>query len=186
MQELLMLLRQMFANPLHNIVLGSLFFLAVGISFLSALFEALEIRWLPNFLQNIGAGMLGSLITFFLIDRFLGEGVELQQIYRDLQSKNNLVARAAIEKAREKGILMDGSMHRQIFFGPNWEDADLSDAILTSVSLNGTNLKGANLQGANIAGAHLSAAQFNEQTILPDGTHWTSDTDLERFTRPKK
>jgi hypothetical protein len=36
------------------------------------------------------------------------------------------------------------------------------------------------LQGTNLAGA-----QFDPQTILPDSTHWMSDTDMARFTDPQ-
>jgi hypothetical protein len=47
------------------------------------------------------------------------------------------------------------------------------------------NLQGANLSYANLQGAVLEDAELNETTILPDGTQWTPDTDLKRFTDPK-
>ncbi|MEL6526857.1 MAG: pentapeptide repeat-containing protein, partial [Chloroflexota bacterium] len=39
-------------------------------------------------------------------------------------------------------------------------------------------LKDAYLSGANLEGAYLSGAK------LPDGTKWTQDTDMGRFTNP--
>ena len=32
--------------------------------------------------------------------------------------------------------------------------------------------------------ANLTGADFAEDTRLPDGTHWTPDTDITRFTDP--
>lgn len=37
---------------------------------------------------------------------------------------------------------------------------------------------------ANLQGANLLAAWFDEDTVLPDGTKWVPDTDMERFTDP--
>jgi uncharacterized protein YjbI with pentapeptide repeats len=42
-------------------------------------------------------------------------------------------------------------------------------------------LRGANLRDARLHGANLSGALFNEQTILPDATHWSSRTEMARF-----
>ncbi len=69
-------------------------------------------------------------------------------------------------------------------------NADLRNANLRGANLLGANLQyaklqGANLEGANLLVASLSPVQFDETTILPDGTHWTRETadpNLERFT----
>ncbi len=71
----------------------------------------------------------------------------------------------------------------------NLGHADLQDAKLIGTNLQGTVLRGANLRGsqlqrANLQGAKLDHAAFNEGTVLPDGTHWTPDTDMTRFTDP--
>jgi uncharacterized protein YjbI with pentapeptide repeats len=68
--------------------------------------------------------------------------------------------------------------------------ADLSSAILTKADLTGADLSfsdliGADLSGVILIGADLKGAKFNEQTILPDGTKWTPDTDMARFTDPE-
>jgi hypothetical protein len=41
------------------------------------------------------------------------------------------------------------------------------------------------LSGANLQGADLTGAKFDENTTLPDGTKWTPDTDMTRFTDPE-
>ena len=45
-------------------------------------------------------------------------------------------------------------------------------------------LASADLFGADLMYANLTGADFAEDTRLPDGTHWTPDTDITRFTDP--
>ena len=73
--------------------------------------------------------------------------------------------------------------------------ADLSGADLERAKLEGTDLEGANLQGANLTradleeanllNADLTGAIFTTRTTLPDGSRWTEDTDMARFTDPE-
>ena len=74
-----------------------------------------------------------------------------------------------------------------ILFGARLQEADLAYATLQGAVLNGAHLRGATLEAANLreaflASADLEAAKLDESTILPDGTEWTPDTDLARFT----
>lgn len=77
--------------------------------------------------------------------------------------------------------------------------ADLSDTFLWSANLSGAGLQNAKLIGADLWGADLSATfmwkanlrdanlrgvKLNDTTVLPDGSKWTPDTDLTRFTNP--
>jgi uncharacterized protein YjbI with pentapeptide repeats len=67
--------------------------------------------------------------------------------------------------------------------------ANLQGARLTSANLQRARLWKANLQGAELAEANLQGASLvdnkvDENTVLPDGTHWTHDTDMDRFTDP--
>jgi uncharacterized protein YjbI with pentapeptide repeats len=48
----------------------------------------------------------------------------------------------------------------------------------------GAHLENARLYDADLRGAKLSAALFDGDTVLPDGTRWTPETDLARFTDP--
>jgi len=61
----------------------------------------------------------------------------------------------------------------------NFEGADLSGAILIGADLEGAILRGSNLQGAKLEGVF-----YSNDTILPDDTRWTPETDLQRFTAP--
>jgi uncharacterized protein YjbI with pentapeptide repeats len=71
----------------------------------------------------------------------------------------------------------------------NMREARLKRASLLLANLRGADMEGARLQGTdmkgtNLQGANLKDARFDEKTILPDATHWTSDIDMTRFTDP--
>lgn len=64
----------------------------------------------------------------------------------------------------------------------NLQGANLEDANLQGADLQEANLQGANLQSADLQDAELGHARFNTDTILPDGSPWTPEVNLERFT----
>ncbi|MEL7433487.1 MAG: pentapeptide repeat-containing protein, partial [Chloroflexota bacterium] len=57
-------------------------------------------------------------------------------------------------------------------------------SILENANLSNTLLWNVNLSNANLKNADLTDAIFDE-TILPDKTVWTPDTDMTRFTNPE-
>jgi uncharacterized protein YjbI with pentapeptide repeats len=61
-------------------------------------------------------------------------------------------------------------------------EANLQQADLRHAYGREADLRGADLQGALLQDARFDAAQLDEQTILPDGTHWTLGRRLEEFT----
>jgi uncharacterized protein YjbI with pentapeptide repeats len=69
-------------------------------------------------------------------------------------------------------------------------DANLRDAILRQATLFGVNFGRADLRGAKLNDAKLTFAtdlenaKCDENTILPDGSKWTPDTDWVKFTAP--
>ncbi|MCB9457880.1 MAG: pentapeptide repeat-containing protein, partial [Anaerolineaceae bacterium] len=73
----------------------------------------------------------------------------------------------------------------------NLYEANLENAHLGEAKLQHANLEGANLQGMILMSVALEHGEpiyrnpeFDENTILPDGTQWTPDTDMTRFTDP--
>jgi hypothetical protein len=66
----------------------------------------------------------------------------------------------------------------------NLHGARLREANLEGVQLHNANLEGARLREANLVGVEFDHTRLNEATILPDGSNWTPDTDLRRFTDP--
>lgn len=62
--------------------------------------------------------------------------------------------------------------------------ARLEGARLAGAHLEGAHLEGAKLNGARMIGVHLEGAHFSRDTILPDGRHWTPDTDVMKLANP--
>jgi len=72
------------------------------------------------------------------------------------------------------------------FNNTNLSCAYMQGANLEHANLCAANLKGANLNDANLLGARIDHhTQFDEATILPDCTYWTSGADISRFTDPQ-
>jgi len=63
--------------------------------------------------------------------------------------------------------------------------ANLQEAWLFEANLQGADLSEANLRGALLATTETDAAEFDEETQLPDYTQWSPQTDMERFTDPE-
>ena len=66
----------------------------------------------------------------------------------------------------------------------NLQETNLIAADFQGATLRGATLKGAKMGGVDLEGADLRGASFNSDTILPDKTNWTENTDTGRFTDP--
>jgi len=115
----------------------------------------------------------------------------------DLQGAN--LSKATLRFVRcENARLLEANLTRADLRMANFTGADLRYAELENADLDGAILDAADLRGANFTGANLSgaclelrfdekpfsAAKFDGATILPDGTNWSAETDLRRFTNP--
>jgi hypothetical protein len=69
--------------------------------------------------------------------------------------------------------------------GANLQEANLRNTDLGWARLMDANLQGTDLLGVNLLAANLSGASFDTNTVLPDGTNWTTETDMSRFTDHK-
>lgn len=109
----------------------------------------------------------------------------------DLTEAN--LSRAVLEEAQllranfTKANLTGANLDSANLNGAILCDADLSEANLTGADLTGTDLTGANLMDANLESAilkdaKLESAKFRFNTKLPDGSFWTDETDMSRFT----
>ena len=109
--------------------------------------------------------------------------------------------------ANLQGVHLDGvTLDNAKFTGANLQSAYLNGASLRQTRLDKTNLQGADLSNSILDGAFLSAAQLNGANlrnaqvstakwqheafgevytaIMPDGTEWSAETTIERFTNP--
>jgi uncharacterized protein YjbI with pentapeptide repeats len=85
--------------------------------------------------------------------------------------------------------LQEAFFFRTDLRGAHLGNSDLKSANLTWANLEGadlgeTLLQGADLGQANLQDADLIYATWSKLTVLPDGTLWTPDTDMARFTDP--
>ena len=96
----------------------------------------------------------------------------------------------------ESAKLFGANLSRTNLVSANLSGADLLSANLSNAQLIGAELHGAhlfsvNLGGANLSQSNLSAAvgiastSFDKATLLPDGSRWTSETDMGRYTNPE-
>jgi uncharacterized protein YjbI with pentapeptide repeats len=110
--------------------------------------------------------------------------------------QNAILVGANLEAANLRATnLREAMLIRANLCRSNLEAANLTNANLSEVNLANTFLASARLQGADLSGASLRnadlgqatyEAQFDATTTLPDGTHWTPETDMSRFTHPQE
>ncbi|MGB1288235.1 MAG: pentapeptide repeat-containing protein [Aggregatilineales bacterium] len=67
----------------------------------------------------------------------------------------------------------------------NLRHASLNDVCAIGAKLEYANLGGADLCGADLRHASLTGIHFDTKTILPDGSTWSRQTDMGRFTNPR-
>jgi hypothetical protein len=199
-----------YAKSLRARVLAVLLLVALVSSLVGVLFSG---DW-TGLLLNFGTEMAGAVATYALLEVFLGSRERREarkaDLIAQLGSQVKDVAVAAAEELRRLGWLTDGSLRGVFLAGANLEgailawanlqgailawanlqwaalqEANLQAAILAWANLQGAILAGANLQWAALQEANLQGTTFNEKTTLPDGTEWTPDTDLTRFTDPE-
>jgi len=162
--------------------------------------------WWANWQQGMSTEMSGALIATIVFGLAIGyleerdtkdelqrEHIRAQLIY-DMGSLDNAEALHAVERLRAQGWLSNRTLKDKQFTGANLRGADLDSAYLrgawfVNADLEGADLSGANLlgtifTGANLRNADLDGAEYDEKTVLPDGTPWTPGADLARFTDP--
>lgn len=162
---------------------------------------------------NLFSEMAGAFVTYILLVLILERTEDIEsekaRLIGEMGSRVQDVAVAATEKLRQRGWLTDGSLQGANLWaaklaganlycarlqeanlaganmkGANLHTAKLQEAFLNSTDLQGASLWNANFQGAYLGNAQLENARLDGTTTLPDGTKWTPDTDMARFTDP--
>jgi uncharacterized protein YjbI with pentapeptide repeats len=101
----------------------------------------------------------------------------------------------------QSACLRHANAEAALLFGSNMRYVDAHQANFQNAELMETVLYGADFSGANLTNVHFyrakfysrnadntelePPAKFDVNTIMPDGTHWTPEVDLDRFTDPK-
>ncbi|MCA0458838.1 MAG: pentapeptide repeat-containing protein [Chloroflexi bacterium] len=137
------------------------------------------------------ANLRGAALARAEMQRANLRGANLTKAYLgETQLKAAILAEAVLHEANMRSVVLTEA---------DLSGADLSRAYLALAHLTGTNFQNATLHGTNfwqadLSGANLEGAamrdvvffetRFNEQTVLPDGSRWTTTTEWARFTDP--
>lgn len=134
----------------------------------------------------VGANLQGANLKWAYL-----QGADL----RLAKFQNAELDEAHLQGANLKGASLEGvKLGRANLQAAKLWDAKLQGSDLVMAKLQGAELVNAKLQGADLYWANLESvdfgqwdwmAQFDVTTRLPDGTHWTPDADLTKFTHPK-
>lgn len=156
-------LRDKFSDRLVLGVLVLIGVLAIGFSIAARIAGGQDRNWwgwADSLAQNFGAGMIGALVTFLLIDRIIG-GRELKaRLIREMGSNVQNVAVQAVNELRAHGWLTDGSLNGRYLLEANLEGAYLEYANLQKTKLSQANLQKADLRHANLRRASLLLANL--------------------------
>ena len=151
-------------------------------------------QWASGGLSDLGAGVVGSCVTFFLVDLRLNRQREeearleaaraqtAQQAREDEQRRLALIAlvrsqnihdaRSAIEELRLRGWLSDGSLRGVDFSAANLRGINLSGASLAEAIFRGADLRDADFSGADLRRCNFEMADIRgwrvRQAILAD------------------
>lgn len=83
----------------------------------------------------------------------------------------------------DKATLVDVRLIETAMYGAIFTNADLENAYMLNADARAADFSGADLLDAYLEGVLFDEnTVFSEETRLPDGSMWTPDTDLSRFT----
>ncbi len=91
------------------------------------------------------------------------------------------LTQANLQAAKLRGADLRGAT----LFEAKLYRVNFHDALLDEADLRGTHLEGASLVNASLRDVQLENAYLDALTTLPDGSTWSPDADLTRFTNPK-
>lgn len=150
---------------------------------------------LEDFALIFGIEMLGTLITFLILDHLLVPGEETApfspltgpkaDLIAQLGSPIHAVAKSAAETLLHRDWIVDGSLEgvylnhanlREVYLGSanlgrasiafaNLQEAHLGNINLQDANLTGSNLQGAVLRGANLRGTQLQRANLQDAVL---------------------
>ena len=97
------------------------------------------------------------------------------KILDDANFSKAVVRRADFTEAKaRRTVFLDCALNESNFFLADLSNADFQNANLSSVYFG----------SARLIGATFDGAIFSDETILPDGTTWNKDVELQRFLQP--
>jgi hypothetical protein len=123
---------------------------------------------------NLGAGLLGAVATYVLLEVFIGRGMRTderkKQLILELGSRVSDVSVAAASELRKLGWLTDGTLTNAHLAWANLSGAPLAHAnlmgaILAEAILTKSDLRKANLCSSSLIKADLNGADLTNATL---------------------
>jgi hypothetical protein len=113
------------------------------------------------------------------------QGVNLQWArLKNANLNGSVLVGANLTQANLQAAKLGGADLRQAtLFEAKLYRVNFHNACLNQADMSGAHLEGARMENADLAGANLSGAIFDEWTTLPDGTKWSVESDMARFTQ---
>jgi hypothetical protein len=140
-----------------------------------------------GFLQNLVPEAIGIVFTVLIIDglyqRREQQGLK-KQLIRQLRNRDNGLALQALTEIRAHRWYKDGTLRGAYLRNTNLQNADLWGTDLVGARLHHSNLQGTFFMNADLTDVDFQFSEFDETTTLPDGSKWSPDTDMRRFTDP--
>lgn len=119
-------------------------------------------------LSNLSVGLVGSVITYFLIDKLISKNEDDEvlkiRLIRELENPDSGIVTRAAQELRTYGWLTDGSLFGWFLQRANFEGVKLKDADLRGLGLYRCNLTRAAIEERQLC--QLNDLRF---TIMPDG-----------------
>ena len=122
-------------------------------------------------LSNLSVGLLGSVMTYFLIDKLISKNEDDEnlkvRLIRELENLDNGIVMRAVQELRTHGWLQDGSLYGWFLQKANFEGVYLRDADVRGLGLYRSSLKGARIEEHQLV--LMNDLRF---TIMPDGNSY--------------
>lgn len=152
-----------------------------------------------DFEHGISTELIGAFISTLLLgmvvlifQQYSAIQNQKAQLILQLGSPDNSVAIEAVRQLRQQGYgeswIEDGTLKGIVLWDADLRETALEGADLRQASLVRTVLWRVDLRYANLREADLRFADLRRASLvgatLPDGTKWTPNTDIGRFTNP--
>lgn len=140
--------------------------IALGTGIISA-FENNELQW-RDLVGNLSTEIIGGILTFGLIDRYIthneDEATYKRQLISKLENHDTGIVKQVLQELKANDWLEDGSLYGWFLKKANFEGLQLKH-----INTNGLGLYRCNLKGAEIEDKQLVQLNDLRLTIMPDG-----------------
>ena len=118
-------------------------------------------------------------------------GSELQgAVFREANLENSAIYGANLSGASFQGAhlvnadIVESDVRGARFVGANLSGTELVYSNFEEANFNEADLSGANLEQSNLRWSIIDGTRFSVETILPDGQHWQTYTNMGRYLLP--